>query len=232
MGKGGQGHIITRCPHAIAPSLPGPRLSHSRSQGPAHPLADPQPPAHPTVPLACPFAHPSGPAPPPASPAPAAARPVPPPSHVALPEAAARTCPGKSRRGHAPLPSHWLRGRGDLHTEGRYPPPPQGGAAAAAASLRRLGYSAGRGDFGLGLLEQRIWCFHPRPGCCSELPARPASGSDGRGPSREVGLGWGCAPGYPAPRPGAQPSTDLLRFCCASEPVGTPSPATEGMLKG
>lgn len=46
-GRGGHGHIVTPCPHALAPSLPGPRLTHSRSQDPAHPLTDQQPPPRP-----------------------------------------------------------------------------------------------------------------------------------------------------------------------------------------
>lgn len=151
-GRGGHGHIVTPCPHALAPSLPGPRLTHSRSQDPAHPLTDQQPPpAHPIT-------HPLGPSLPitralPASfPAPAPCRPpsprpphhppqppaspiIPPRSppdpplpgrtrrgsHVSRPETAVLTCPGKSRRGHAPCLSIGCAGGAICMQGGRCP---------------------------------------------------------------------------------------------------------------
>lgn len=130
MGQGrvgrGHGHTATPCPHAFTPSLPGPTQPHSRSQGPAHPTTRSVPaiphspgpclpmtralPRSLQAPAPCPARYPS--------PGPCRSHPalVPPPchpgvpgadrsrcrSHVSGPEAAARTCPGQSRRRHAP----------------------------------------------------------------------------------------------------------------------------------
>lgn len=162
--KGEHGHIVAPCPHALAPSLPGPHTPHSRSKGPAHPLTHPHPPAHPTAPprlppyippMALPAHYPGPlcltpghrPLPaPPLAPKPLPA-PLPTPRPLLVPgcpqthrcppgPGAAPTCLArKPPRLHAraspavatpPPPPHWLRGRGDLHAEGRCPQPQRG----------------------------------------------------------------------------------------------------------
>lgn len=112
-------------PYSLRPCLPITRALSTSLQAPA-PCPPRYPSSGPCWPPRCPLCPPVSPVPPcpPGVPGADRSRRR---SHVSGPEAAPRTCPGKSRRGHAPLLPHWLRVAANLHIEAGLLPPPRAG---------------------------------------------------------------------------------------------------------